>query len=161
MIREMLPGASNRILEIFQMGVETRNATFETSVPSWSEWDSKHLRHSRFVYTEGDQILGWIALSPFSARKAYEGVAEISVYIDTESLGKGIGTELMNAVIASSEQEGVWTLYSHVFPENIATLRLHTKFGFRIIGIRESIAQLDGQWRDTVLLERRSKKTGV
>jgi L-amino acid N-acyltransferase YncA len=158
MIREMIPGDSNRILEIYKMGINTGNATFETSVPSWSDWDSKHLKHSRFVYLENDKILGWIALSPVSTRKAYEGVVEVSVYVDTNFTGKSIGTELMDAVIISSENHGIWTLCSSVFPENIATLKLHDKFGFRVIGKRERIAQLDGKWRDTILLERRSKR---
>ncbi len=156
----MIPNDSKRILEIYKMGLDTRNATFETSVPSWTDWDSKHLEHSRFVYVENDKILGWIALSPVSARKVYEGVAEVSVYIDTNTLGKGIGSKLMEKVIISSEIHGIWTLCSSIFPENIATLKLHNKFGFRIIGTREKIAQLDNKWRDTVILERRSKKTG-
>lgn len=161
MIREMNPNDSTRILEIYKMGLDTRNATFETNVPSWTDWDSKHLEHSRFVYVENDKILGWVALSPVSTRKVYEGVVEVSVYIDTNSLGKGIGSKLMERVIISSEMHGIWTLYSSVFPENTATLKLHDKFGFRIIGIREKIAQLDNIWRDTVLLERRSKKIGI
>ncbi|WP_124980462.1 GNAT family N-acetyltransferase [Nonlabens xiamenensis] len=161
MIREMIPSDSKRILEIYKMGLDTKNATFETSVPSWSDWDSKHLKHSRFVYIENDTILGWIALSPVSTRKVYEGVVEVSVYIDTNILGKGIGSKLMDKVIISSENHGIWTLYSSVFPENIATLKLHDKFGFRVIGKRERIAQLDNKWRDTVLLERRSKKIGI
>lgn len=160
MIREMNQNDSTRILEIYKMGLDTRNATFETSVPSWTDWDSKHLKHSRFAYVENDKILGWIALSPVSTRKVYEGVAEVSVYIDTNSLGKGIGSKLMEKVIVSSEIHGIWTLYSSVFPENTATIKLHDKFGFRIIGTREKIAQLDNKWRDTVLLERRSKKIG-
>ena len=161
MIREMIPNDSTRILEIYQMGLDTKNATFETSVPSWTDWDSKHLEHSRFVYAEDDKILGWIALSPVSTRKVYKGVAEVSVYIDTNTLGKGIGSKLMEKVIISSEMHGIWTLYSSIFPENAATLKLHDKFGFRIIGTREKIAQLDHKWRDTVLLERRSKKIGI
>jgi len=161
MIREMIPNDSTRILEIYKMGLDTRNATFETIVPSWTEWDSTHLNHSRFVYLESDKILGWIALSHVSARKVYEGIAEVSVYIDTNILGKGIGSKLMEKVIMSSEMHGIWTLYSSVFPENVATLKLHDKFGFRVIGTRKKIAKLDNKWRDTVLLERRSKKIGI
>ena len=161
MIREMIPNDSTRVLEIYKMGLDTMNATFETNVPSWIDWDSKHLNHSRFVYLESDKILGWIALSPVSTRKVYEGVVEVSVYIDTNILGKGIGSKLMEKVIISSEMHGIWTLYSSVFPENVATLKLHDRFGFRVIGTREKIAKLDNKWRDTVLLERRSKKTGI
>jgi phosphinothricin acetyltransferase len=139
------------------MGIETLNATFETEVPSWEDWDSKHLLHSRFVYIENDIVLGWAALSSVSVRQVYKGVAEISIYIDTDFNGRGIGSQLMEKVIQSSEENGIWTLNSSVFPENIATLKLHEKFGFRIIGFKEKVATLDGKWRNTVLLERRSK----
>jgi phosphinothricin acetyltransferase len=161
MIREMTENDSVRILGIYKKGLDTRNATFETQVPSWMDWDLKHLSHSRFVYTENENVLGWTALSPVSARLAYKGVAEISIYLDTDFLGKGIGSRLMEKAILSSEQQGIWTLFSSIFPENIATLRLHEKFGFRIIGFREKIAQLDGKWRDTLLLERRSRIVGI
>lgn len=161
MIREMVIPDSIRVLEIYKMGLETHNATFETNVPSWDDWDSDHLNHSRFVFTENEKILGWVALSPVSKRSAYKGVAEVSIYIDTDILGKGIGSQLMEKAIASSEKHGIWTLYSSIFPENTASLKLHEKFKFRIIGTRERIAQTDGKWRDTILLERRSKKTGI
>jgi len=161
MIREMTRQDSVSILEIYKMGLDTRNATFETNVPSWVDWDGKHLKHSRFVYVEDDSVLGWIALSPVSVRKVYAGIAEVSVYIDTDSRCKGIGSKLMEQVIISSEKNGIWTLSSSVFAENKATLRLHEKFGFRVIGIREKIAQLEGKWRNTVLLERRSKTVGI
>ena len=161
MIREMTQHDNSRVLEIYEMGLDTRNATFETDVPSWTDWDIKHFKHSRFVYAENEEILGWIALSPVSTRKAYEGVAEVSVYIDTNTLGKGIGSKLMDKAIISSEEHLIWTLYSSIFPENTATLKLHEKFGFRIIGTREKIAKLDGKWRDTILLERRSKVIGI
>ena len=156
MVREMLPGDSNRVLEIYRMGLETRNATFETTVPSWNEWDSRHLPHSRFVSVENEKVTGWAALTPFSARKVYRGVAEVSIYIASSFRGIGIGSVLMEKIITSSELNGIWTLVSSVFPENEATLKLHAKFGFRIIGKRERIARLDGIWKDTVLLERRS-----
>ncbi len=153
---------SSRILEIYKTGLETRNATFEVHVPSWNDWDSKHLKHSRFVYVNDDnKVMGWVALSPVSTRKVYDGVSEVSIYVDTKELGKGVGSMLMEKVITSSEKEGIWTLCSSVFPENAATLKLHLKFGFKIIGRRERIAQLDGKWRDTILLERRSAIAGV
>lgn len=157
MIRPMTTSDSTRVLKIYKMGIETLNATFETEVPSWEDWDSKHLLHSRFVYIENDIVLGWAALSSVSVRQVYKGVAEISIYIDTDFNGKGIGSQLMEKVIQSSEENGIWTLNSSVFPENIATLKLHEKFGFRIIGFKEKVATLDGKWRNTVLLERRSK----
>ena len=160
MIREMVSKDSERILEIYKMGIDTMNATFETEIPEWNEWDAKHHKHSRFVYENDHNVLGWIALSPVSTRKVYEGVAEVSIYIDPIIQGKGIGSKLMEKVIESSEKAGIWTLYSSIFPENIPTLNLHQKFGFRIIGTREKIAKLDGVWRDTLLLEKRSKLVG-
>jgi phosphinothricin acetyltransferase len=157
MIREMTTRDSARILLIYKMGIDTRNATFETEVPAWTDWDSKHLHHSRFVYTENETVLGWAALSAVSARPAYKGVAEVSIYIDSGFRAKGIGSQLMEKLIESSEKHGIWTLNSSVFPENDATLKLHEKFGFRIIGMKEKVAKLDGKWRNTFLLERRSK----
>lgn len=157
MIRPMTARDSTRVLEIYKMGMDTRNATFETDVPTWLDWDSKHLQHSRFVFTENEKVLGWAALSAVSARPAYKGVAEISIYIDADFRARGIGSQLMEKVIQSSEENGIWTLNSSVFPENIATLKLHERFGFRIIGFKEQVAKLDGKWRNTVLMERRSR----
>jgi L-amino acid N-acyltransferase YncA len=158
MLREMLQNDCERVLEIYRMGLETRNATFETNVPSWQEWDSKHLPHSRFVSENVGIVTGWVALTPFSLREVYNGVAEVSIYVADGFRGKNIGKDLLEKVIISSEENGIWTLVSSVFPENEATLKLHTKFGFRVIGKRERIARLDGKWRDTILLERRSTK---
>jgi len=154
----MHPGDSQRVLEIYKMGLETRNSTFETAAPSWQEWDAKHLMHSRFVSEQDGIITGWAALTPFSAREVYRGVAELSIYVATAYHGMKFGSALMEEIIASSEANGIWTLVSSVFPENESTLRLHKKYGFREIGRREKIAQLDGIWRDTILFERRSKK---
>ena len=156
MIRFMLQNDGERVLEIYRMGLDTRNATFETNVPTWEEWNSKHLTHSRFVAEEDGLVTGWAALSPFSSREAYRGVAELSIYVATGFRGRKIGSDLIEQIIISSEHNGIWTLFSSVFPENEATLKLHNKFGFREIGRRERIARLDGIWRDTTLLERRS-----
>jgi len=156
MIRTMLQSDSERVLDIYRMGLETGNATFETVVPSWQEWDSRHLSHSRFVFDDDGIVMGWAALSPFSTREAYRGVAELSIYVATGFRGRKLGSELMEQVISSSEQNGIWTLVSSVFPENEATLKLHKKYGFRVIGRRERIARHEGKWRDTILLERRS-----
>ncbi len=158
MLRPMSQTDSARVLEIYKMGLETRNATFETIVPSWQEWDLKHLPHSRFVSEEKGFVTGWVALTPFSGREVYRGVAEVSIYMADGFRGKNIGTDLMEKVIISSEENGIWTLVSSVFPENEATLKLHAKFGFRVIGKREKIAKLEGRWRDTILLERRTHK---
>jgi phosphinothricin acetyltransferase len=160
MIREMQQIDGQRILEIYKLGLDTRNATFETQVPSWKDWDAKHLQNSRFVFEEHGRILGWATLSPVSAREAYKGVAEVSIYVDNDYNRKGIGSKLMERLISSSEENGIWTLFSSVFPENLATLKLHEKFGFRIVGTREKIAQHYGKWRDTIILERRSRKVG-
>jgi L-amino acid N-acyltransferase YncA len=160
MIREIIPDDRIQILEIYRKGIDSGNATFETEAPSWEDWDSKHLKHSRLAYLENDKILGWIALSPVSVRKVYEGVAEISIYVDPDFQRRGIGSKLLEQIIKSSEEHGIWTLCSVVFPENTATLKLHGKYGFRIVGTRKKIGCHKGKWRDTVLLERRSKAIG-
>ncbi|VBB05338.1 acyl-coa n-acyltransferase [Lucifera butyrica] len=161
MIREMLLTDASRVLEIYGMGIKTRNATFETRIPSWEEWDSKHHSYSRFVWIENNVVAGWVAIAPVSARTAYAGVAEVSLYVDLNHSGKGIGKLLMERVIESSEKNNIWTLSSSVFPENTASLKIHQQCGFRQVGIRERIACLDGIWRDTVIMERRSKTVGV
>lgn len=160
-IRVMSAADAAAVMAIYAAGIATRNATFETTLPAWEVWDARHLPHSRFVYTNEGQVLGWVALSAVSAREAYAGVAELSVYVDPQFAGKGIGSALMERIIASSESMGIWTLFSSVFPENKATLKLHRKFGFRLIGSRERIARLDGLWRDTLLFERRSRTIGI
>ncbi len=160
MVREMHDTDGIRVIEIYQMGIETRNATFETTAPCWSDWDFKHHKHSRFIYEKHGIVVGWVALSPVSLRKVYSGAAEVSIYIDLNFSKQGIGSKLMEKVIESSEDNGIWTLQSSVFPENVATLRLHEKFGFRVLGYRERVAMLDDLWRNTLLLERRSKLIG-
>jgi len=149
------------VMDILESGIKTGNATFETKVPDWATWDSNHLKDARFVYEENEHVLGWVALSPVSTRECYKGVAEISVYVKEEESAKGIGSALMQKAINASEKLGIWTLFSSVFPENKATLHLQQKHGFRKIGIRERIAKHHGKWRDTLILERRSKNVGV
>jgi phosphinothricin acetyltransferase len=149
------------VLEIYAYGLETRMATFETKMPTWNQLDQKWHKHSRFVYEQEGQVAGWVALNPVSNREVYRGVAEVSIYVARGALGQGIGSHLMRGVIRCSEQNGIWTLYSSVFPENTATVRLHQKFGFRKVGIREKIACLDDVWRDTLIMERRSRTVGV
>jgi phosphinothricin acetyltransferase len=161
MIREMLKCDKKQILAIYEKGLKTRNATFEINVPSWEEWNSNHHNHSRYVYLNNNSIIGWVALSPISKRYVYRGVSEISIYVDPDFFGRGIGSELIEKVIFSSEINGIWTLFASIFPENKASLRLHEKFGFRKIGFREKIASLDGIWRDTLILERRSTIVGL
>ena len=161
MIRPAAQSDAARILEIYRLGVETRNATFETSVPAWEEWDARHHPFCRYVYVDGGRVIGWGAISPVSKRACYRGVAEISIYVDTAHLGKGIGARLMQVLIDETENHGIWTLYSSIFPENEASYKLHLSYGFREVGYRERIAQLDGKWRNTVILERRSTKAGI
>jgi L-amino acid N-acyltransferase YncA len=146
---------------IYEDGLATGNASFQTSAPGWEEWDAAHLKHSRLVASDGDTVLGWAALTPVSGRCVYAGVAEVSVYIDNNSRGKGVGKAILQALIAESEKNGLWTLQAGIFPENTPSLRIHTKAGFRTIGTREKIGQMNGVWRDTVLLERRSKTVAV
>jgi len=146
---------------IYLAGVATGQATFETEAPDWERWDAGHLPQCRLVARNGDGILGWAALSPVSKREVYAGVAEVSVYVAAPARGRGVGAALMRALIETSEQHGVWTLQSSVFPENHASIALHLNHGFRELGRRERVAKLHGVWRDTVLLERRSRAFGV
>ena len=143
---------------IYEDGIATGDATFETSSPGWGKWDNSHLNHSRWVAMLNEQVVGWVALSPVSDRCVYGGVAEVSVYIDVNHRGMGIGKQLLQKVITSSEDAGLWTLNAATFPENQSSIQLHKKCGFREIGVRERIGQQHGVWRDTVLMERRSDK---
>lgn len=147
------------VSRIFTQGIEDGNATYENESPSWESWDNGHLQGSRFVATLDDNVLGWIALSPVSNRFVFRGVAELSVYVHRDFHGKGIGGKLMNAIIRSSVAEGIWMLQSGIFPENVGSIALHKKFGFREVGYRERIGQMpkSGEWRNIVLLERRLK----
>jgi phosphinothricin acetyltransferase len=142
---------------IFEEGIATRAATFETEVPSWEDWDGAHLS-LRLVAEEDGEVVGWAALSPYSARECYRGVAESSVYIAERARGRGIGRALMERLVRDSEEAGFWTLQAGVFPENEESLALHRRCGFRVVGVRERIGRLDGEWRDVVLLERRSER---
>jgi phosphinothricin acetyltransferase len=152
----MGPGDWPHVAAIYAAGIATRNATFETEVPTFAEWDAAHLPDHRFVATDGDTIAGWVALTGYSDRCCYEGVADLSVYVDPAVQGRGIGRALLERVIASAGEAGIWTLQAGVFPENEASLALHRRCDFRVVGTRERIGRLDGVWRDVVLLERRS-----
>jgi phosphinothricin acetyltransferase len=145
---------------IYVEGLTTGNATFERSAPDWAKWDSGHLRTCRLVVRGDGGVLGWAALSPVSARGVYAGVAEVSVYVGQHSRGRGVGLALLQALVVESEREGIWTLQASIFPENEASVALHRKCGFREVGRREAIGCMDGGWRDTVLMERRSKVAG-
>jgi len=150
----------NRVAEIYRSGIETKLATFESNVPTWDHWNTSHLNFARLVATYEQRIQGWAALSPVSSRKVYSGVAEVSVYVDTVFRGQGCGSLLLQALIAESERNNVWTLQAGIFAENERSIRLHLKCGFREVGRRIRIARLDGEWKDTLLLERRSLTVG-
>ncbi len=149
------------VRRIYEEGIATGDATFETSAPDWEAWNDGHLAHSRLVACRETEVLGWAALSPVSRRAAYAGVAEVSVYIAAAARGQGIGRHLLDALVASSEHHGIWTLQASIFPENRASIALHHKCGFRIVGTRERIGRREGFWRDTVLMERRSAAVGT
>jgi L-amino acid N-acyltransferase YncA len=145
------------VLAIYQAGIDDRLATFETKAPTWEQFDASRLPEHRFVALDHDErVLGWVAASKVSDRCAYAGVVEHSVYVAPDARGRGVGLGLLEALIASTEAAGIWTIQSGIFPENEQSRALHRRAGFREIGVRERIGQLDGQWRDVVLLERRS-----
>lgn len=159
-IAAMQPGHWPAVKEIYESGLATGNASFQTGAPSWEEWDKSHLMHSRLVALDGQDVAGWAALTPVSGRCVYAGVAEVSVYIDAHHRGKGVGRQLLQALIEDSEAHDIWTLQAGIFPENGPSIRLHETHGFRRVGIRERIGQHYGVWRDTILLERRSSIVG-
>ena len=160
-LEKMQPADWHFVKQIYEEGISTGNATFQTSAPEWDEWNSSHLEHSRVVAKEGDNILGWAALTPVSGRCVYAGVAEVSVYVSDKARGKGLGKQLLQKLIEESEANNLWTLQAGIFPENIPSIKIHEDCGFRIIGKRERIGMMNGIWRDTVLLEKRSNKVGV
>ena len=149
------------VREIYRQGIATGNATLEVEIPSWQSWDAAHLSSCRLVCRQGQSIVGWAALTPASGRCVYAGVAEVSVYVAANARRQGVGTRLLEALIAASEREGLWTLQSGILAENEASIALHERCGFRIVGLRERLGKLDGVWRDVVLLERRSKVVGI
>jgi len=160
MIRSLHNNDASAVLEIYRQGLDTGEASFETEPPDWATWQAKYHPFCRLVWDQDGEVQGWAALAPVSARDCYRGVAEVSIYIATDCFGRGIGNKLMADLVEESERQGIWSLYSSIFPENRATLKLHLRHGFRKVGIRERIAQRDGRWRDTLILERRSEKVG-
>jgi L-amino acid N-acyltransferase YncA len=144
------------VCAILQEGIDGGAATFETTVPEWAVWDAAHRRDCRLVALDEGRVVGWAALSPVSPRSAYAGVAEVSVYVARAVQGRGIGRLLLGALVEAAEAAGLWTLQAVIFPENVASIELHRREGFRVVGRRERIARLRGVWQDTILLERRS-----
>jgi phosphinothricin acetyltransferase len=146
---------------IYAQGLFTGNATFETGVPEWDAWNAAHLPGCRLVACLNDTIVGWAALSPYSQREVYTGVAEESIYIAEAARGHGVGTTLLRALVDQSERAGIWTLQAGIIAENSSSIALHTRCGFRQVGYRERIGRLNGTWHDVVLMERRSRVVGV
>ena len=155
LIESLTSGHWPSVAAIYAEGIATGNATFETEVPSWEVWNAKHLVALRFVATDG-AVLGFAALSRVSPRDCYRGVCEVSVYVGESARGKGVGLRLLHELVNASEREGIWTLQASIFPENRASLTIHERCGFRVVGRRERIARLNDMWRDTLLLERRA-----
>jgi L-amino acid N-acyltransferase YncA len=161
LLRKMRNSDWPSVAEIYAQGIATGQATFETEVPEFGEWDRAHLPKPRLVASTGRRILGWAALGLVSQRNVYRGVAEVSVYISERNRGVGLGEALLGELIRRSEQEGIWTLQASIFPENVASLRLHEAHGFRRVGRRERIAYHLDRWRDVFLYERRSDEVGT
>jgi phosphinothricin acetyltransferase len=149
------------VAAVYAQGIETGDATFETAVPGWSEWDSTHRDDCRLVARVDGEIAGWAALSSVSDRCAYDGVAETSVYVASAMRARGVGGTLLRHLVAASEEAGIWTLQAGVFPENERSVRLHLSQGFRVVGVRERLGRSHGTWRDVLLLERRSGAVGT
>ncbi len=150
-----------QVRAIFAEGIESGMSTFETQPPEWESWDKGHLSVCRLAARQNERVVGWAALSPVSARQAYAGVAEVSIYLTAAVRGQGVGKALLQELIRLSETHGIWTLQAVIFPQNIASLRLHEKCGFRLVGRRERISKNRGAWQDTILLERRSLVVGI
>ena len=161
-IREMQPEDGEVVLKIFQEGIDSENATFDKEPPTWEVWDTKHFNLCRWILEdETNEIVGWAAIQAVSNRDCFRGVAEVSIYFTARAQGKGLGQMLLQKLILSSEENEFWTLQSGIFPENEASIAVHYKLGFVMVGRREKIAQMNDKWRDIVLLERRSKTVGI
>lgn len=144
------------VREIFRQGMRAGLATFEVEAPTWQAWDATHHARHRLVAEIGDRVVGWATLAPVSSRRVYAGVAEDSVYVANDAQGRGVGGALLSALVAGAEAVGIWTIEAGVFPENGASIAMHQRCGFRIVGVREKLGRRDGLWRDVLLLERRS-----
>jgi L-amino acid N-acyltransferase YncA len=162
-IRDMRPEDWPAVAAIYAEGIAHGDATFETEIPSWEQWDAAHLAAHRHVaeHAKSGHVLGWTAVVPVSSRCVYAGVVEHSVYVAADGRGRGVGRALLAALVDSTERAGIWTIQSGVFPENQASLALHRTAGFRVVGIRERLGRMHGRWRDVVTLERRSRVVGI
>lgn len=157
----LLPEHWSTVRSIYEEGIRTGNATFQQTAPEWEEWNSSHLNHSRIVAIVNNEVAGWAALTPVSGRCVYAGVGEVSVYVAEKFRGQKIGNALLQELIKQSESNNIWTLQAGIFPENAASIKVHEANAFRTVGYREKIGQMNGEWRDTVLMERRSKIVGI
>ncbi|WP_348650720.1 N-acetyltransferase family protein [Thalassomonas sp. RHCl1] len=160
-VRQFTKNDFPAVQEIYRQGINSGNATFETRVKSWQQWHQAMLEPCRLVAEKDGNILGWASLSPISARAVYSGVAEVSIYIADSAQGQGIGRQLMSQLITMSEAHNLWTLQAAIFPENKASIHLHQKHGFKVLGVRKHLGKLKGVWRDVVLMERRSTQVGI
>jgi len=161
-IRSLTAADWPSVAAIYQKGIETGEATFETAVSSWETWNAGHLPDCRLIAADEDgTVLGWAALTPVSGRCVYAGVAEVSVYVAAAARGQGVGKLLLRALVEASEADGIWTLQAAMFPENKGSVALHKSLGFRRVGVRKKLGQLHGVWRDVLLMERRSGRVGV
>ena len=155
-IQELRPEHWPGVIRVYAEGIATGNATFETEVPTWEAWSSSHLPDHRLVALRGGDVVGWAAVSPVSDRCCYGGVADLSIYVDSAARGHGVGGALLRRVVEESQRAGIWTLQAGIFAENGPSLVLHLHCGFRLVGVREKLGRLDGDWRDVLLLERRA-----
>lgn len=161
-VRALLETDYPAVKEIYMHGIASGHATFETEAPGWEVWDKNHLKTCRLVALDDkDRVLGWAALTPVSGRCVYAGVAEVSVYVHRDFQGKGVGKKLLQNIVQESEKLNLWTLKAGIFPENKASIKIHEQCGFRQVGYHERIGKMKNVWRDTVLMERRSKVIGV
>lgn len=160
-IRDLRPSDWPEVAAIYQAGIDTGDATFETEVPSWDEWDAAHLAAHRLVAVADGEVLAWAALSPVSDRCVYGGVAENSIYVAPQAQGRGVGRALLTRLVEDADRAEIWTIQTGIFPENEASIALHRRCGFRIVGTRERLGRHHGVWRDVLLLERRSKEAGL
>jgi L-amino acid N-acyltransferase YncA len=157
-IEDLRPEHWSGVAHVYAEGIATGNATFETGVPTWEAWNSSHLTDHRLVALRGGDVVGWAAASPVSDRCVYGGVVEHSVYVAEAARGQGVGQRLLEALIASTEAAGIWTIQTGIFPENEGSIRLHERVGFEVVGRRKRLGKLHGEWRDVLLLERRSDR---
>lgn len=155
-VRALEPADTMKVLAIYAEAIKGPDATLETNVPTWSEWNRAHLPMHRLVAVDGKKVLGWTALSKFSERREYAGIVECHTFVRADARRKGVGTALLSGLVAATEGQGLWTLQAHVFPENAPALAVHAKVGFEVVGTRRRMGRHRGRWRDVVLLERRS-----